>query len=241
MIQLNLLPDVKKEFLKAQSSRNRVTFFAIVAVVGAAGLTVAMAAFVYGVQNAQLYFLNQSIVNRTAELQNIPDIDKYLTVQNQLEKLSELHANKNMYSRMLDFVKVLNPTAPHRVQLGSLEINDEQKKITFSGTTDTFESFNTFKDTLENAELTYKDGLNPEGEALKEPLFSNISVENSGLARVGNKQRVSFVVNVTFSENTFLNRYTGVSVKVPEIETTGSARQAPQPLFSDEPVQEDNE
>jgi Tfp pilus assembly protein PilN len=241
MIELNLLPDVKKEFLKAQSARNRVTFFAIMAVIGAAGLTVAMAAFVYGVQNAQIYFLNQSIQNRSAELQSIEDIDKYLTVQNQLDQIGALHSGKNMYSRLMDFVKVLNPTAPHEVQLGSLEINDEQKMITFSGTTRTFESFNIFKDTLENAEIAYSDFIDPEAPPVTEKLFSNVVVENSGLARVGNQQRVSFVVNVTFNEKTFLNQYRDVSIRVPNIETTGSTRQAPQPLFSESAATEEDD
>jgi Tfp pilus assembly protein PilN len=240
MIELNLLPDVKKEFLRAQKTRNRVTFFSIVAVIGAAGLTVAMAAFVYGVQNAQVYFLGQSIENRSVELENIPDIDKYLTVQNQLQRLDELHSTKNMYSRLLDLVKVLNPTAPNEVQLGSLELNDEAKQISLSGTTNTFESFNIFKDTLENAQLVYKDPF-AENQNASEPLFNSVAVENSGLTRVGNKQKVSFVVSVTYNEKAFLNQYADVSVTVPNIETTGSARQAPRPLFSEEAIPEENE
>jgi hypothetical protein len=152
-----------------------------------------------------------------------------------------LHSGKNMYSRLMDFVKVLNPTAPHEVQLGSLDINDEQKQIVFSGTTRSFESFNIFKDTLENAEIAYSDFIDPEAPPVTEKLFSNVIVENSGLARVGNQQRVSFVLNVTFNEKTFLNQYKDVSIRVPNIETTGSTRQAPRPLFSENAAPEEND
>ncbi|PLS80873.1 hypothetical protein CYG49_03865 [Candidatus Saccharibacteria bacterium] len=230
MIELNLLPDVKKEFLRAQRTRNTVITGSILAIMVAVGLTVLFAVYVYGVQAAQTALLTRDIKNRASELEKKEELGKYLTIQNQLVHIDKLHEDKTVYSRLIDFLSVLNPSEPNSIQLSNLQVTTDEKSATFTGTGRSFENFNVFKDTLVNAEVVYK-AAGDEGTQT-EKLFDSVVVESSSLGRVRDATAVTFVVRVTFNEKAFLGGAQDVTVKVPTIETTQSVRQSPAALFN---------
>ncbi len=230
MIELNLLPDVKKEFIRAQRSHNAVITASILAIMISVGATIAFALFVYGGQAFRISQLTGNIKEKETQLKAVEDLDKYLTVQNQLSQIEGLHDQKLIYSRLVDFLGVLNPSAPHNISLNRLNVQSEEGTIVFEGSTASFESFSVFKDTLQNAELTYtaKDATEP----TKERLFSEVVVTSSGLGKNQSESRVSFSVTATYSENVFSPSSKDIAVTIPQIETTNSVRQSPQPLFN---------
>lgn len=224
MIQLNLLPDVKKEFLRAQHARRRTITLAILATIIAAAVTVIFAFYVYGVQSVILFTQTEDIKKKSAELSNIKDIDKYLAIQNQLANLSELHDNKVNMSRLLTFLPSLNPAPPKNVKLTNLEVSTVDKTITFRGTVADYAALTTFKDTLVNGNFTYGTGE----DQTTSKLFSNVIIDSATLeAGAG----VKFNVLATYDPAAFLQKNTNVTVKVPNIETTPSVIGTPQPLF----------
>src|SRR5436853_549214 len=99
MIQLNLLPEVKLEYIKAQRSRHLVLTTSLI--ISAAAI--ALLLLLFGIDFAQKKHLNdlsKDIKNESLALQQKPDITKILTVQNQLESLTALHANKPAAPRL---------------------------------------------------------------------------------------------------------------------------------------------
>ena len=227
MIQLNLLPDLKKAFLHAQRARNRVIGFAILGCVIAVGATALAAFYVYAVQTVQINLVNGDIKKKTSDLQNTKDIDKYLTIQNQLAALPDLHGKKNVYSRFFGFLPVLNPGAPNNVTLTNFEVGDTDTLITFIGKAPTFESLNVFKDTLAHATVTYQ--LSGSSDKTTENLLSDVTVESSGLGQDGANKVVSFTIKAHYNQAALKVGSTSVAVSVPNIQT--SANQTPSVVF----------
>lgn len=234
MIELNLLPDVKKEFIRAQRTRNKIITISFFAMIAAGGLVFAFAFYVYAVQSVHTLVLDDQIKKKSAELKKVNELEKYLTIQNQLEQLGDLHDKKNTYSRLMDFLVNLNPSDPNGIQFTSVDVVGEETAITLKGTTATFESFNVFKDTLENAELTfYETEAERTPENLKvEKLFNGVFIESSSLAREQGNLVVSFTIRTEYNEKAFDPKLEDVSVKVPSIETTPSVQQSPRPVFN---------
>lgn len=232
-IQLNLLPDVKKEYLKAQKSKALVMSASVLVTLCAIGLSVLLFLYVTFGQQIQIGLIDNDIKSKTTELNNIQDIDKYLTIQNQLKALPELHDQKGIYSRLFNFLAIMNPSPPNNVKLSVLQLSAADQSLVLTGTTASFESLNVFVDTLNNAEVTYKE---PGAENAKtDKIFDSIVVQSSALARVNNATNVSFTILAKYKLAAFDARNTDVNAKVPNIQTTPSITGSPasQQLFQE--------
>ncbi|HET6622846.1 MAG TPA: hypothetical protein VFG56_02845 [Candidatus Saccharimonadales bacterium] len=237
MITLNLLPDVKKEFLKAQRAKATWTSVSILVTIAAIGLTVLVAGWVYGAQNVHKSVLTNSIKENEQKLKD-KKIDKYLTIQNQLATISDLHNQKNDFSRLFGFLPNLNPAVPDSIGLSSLTIDTEDETIDFQGDAPNYEALTTFKDTLLNAKVTYREpGSDKPIEAV--PLFSNVVVINSALIdnSKGSGTVVSFEIKVNYETAAFVYANKDVQVEVPNKDTTNSTINAP--VFSGEQAKPD--
>lgn len=234
MIQLNLLPDLKKEFINAQKSKSLVISVSIVITMAAVGLSALLFVYVTFLQQVQISLATDDINKKTQDLKAIQDVDKYLTIQNQLSSLPDLHAEKGSYSRLFDFLGVLNPSAPNNVTLNNLQVLQLDKSVVFSGVTANFETLNVFVDTLKNAQVSYK--VDGEGEEITEKMFDQVLVQSSDLARVNNNVVVAFVVRTVYRDPVFDTRNKNMTARVPNITTTQSVTQSPQgqQLFNDQ-------
>lgn len=227
MIQLNLLPDLKKEFIKAQKNKSFVVSLSIVTTVVALGLSILMFLYVNVIQNVQINLATDEIKKKSQDLNNTPDLGKYLTIQNQLAALPKLHEEKGIQSRLLGFLNVLNPSPPNNINLLSLQISALDKTMLFVGTSANFEALNIFVDTLKNADVTY---ILPGDPAFRtEKMFNPVLIQSSGLSKVNDKALVSFTVIATYVDAVVGANSDGITVKVPKITTTGSVTRSPKP------------
>lgn len=233
MIQLNLLPDVKKEYLKSQKTKALVISSSIIVTLGAVGLSILLFLYVTLVQQLQISIITGDIKKKGDELNSIQDISKYLTVQNQLQALPELHDQKGIYSRLFSFLPVMNPSPPNNVKLSVLNATTEDKSLLFTGTTATFESLNVFVETLNNVQAKYKAAGSD--QQTTEKIFDSVTVQSSSLARVNNVSTVSFTIRAAYKETVFDARNTAVSVSVPNIQATSSLNESPKPQLFDQP------
>lgn len=229
MISINLLPDVKKEFLKAQKMRNTVISLSILSMFVAGGLTVFLALFVYFGQRVAIGFVNDDIDKKQATLEAKTEITKYLTIQNQLTSLRVLHnaTYKILYSRLLEYLPQLNPAAPNSVQLGSVKVVKEGTEINLQGTTRDFQALDTFKNTLERAKLTYADGEDTKEVAL----FSDITLKTASLMQADGGASVSFEFVLTYNEDIFSPDVTNFQLVVPKLVISDAQNNAPSELF----------
>ena len=87
MIEINLIPDVKQELLRAQAQRNIVISASIVLAIAAGAVVVLVALYVFGGQKLLMDNANKKIDKEYATLSSVEDLDRLLTIQNQLKKV----------------------------------------------------------------------------------------------------------------------------------------------------------
>lgn len=229
MIGLNLLPDVKKEFIKAQRTRNTVISISIVSMFIAGGLTVFLALFVYVGQSTAINAVKGDIDKKQATLENKTEITKYLTIQNQLASLKVLEGKEYriLYSRLFDYLLQLNPAAPNSVQLGSLKVLTDGDSIDVQGTTSDFHALDTFKNTLEKSTLSYGSGV----DSKQVPLFSKVNLKTASLTQSNSRAFVAFEFELTYSPEVFSPEITQFQLTVPKLTISDSQTNAPSELF----------
>lgn len=233
MIQLNLLPDIKKEYLNAQKTRALVMSTSVIVTLVAVGLSVLLFVYVNFLQQLQITLATDDIKQKQQQLNGVQDLSKYLTIQNQLSALPELHDGKGTYSRLLSFLPVLNPNAPNNVLLSQLQVATTDKIVAFTGSTASFESLNVFVDTLSNAEVAYKD---PDGQGQKSKIFESVFVQSSAIDKSKGAAKVTFTVRATYVDAVFDTKNTAMTASVPNIKTSQSVTESPK-LFDSKETQ----
>lgn len=214
MIEINLIPDVKRELLQAQRMRATVISVSIIASIAAAGVVVALLLYIFGVQNVRGLILDDQIDEKGAKLAQVEDLSKMLTIQNQLSKISSLNDQKNMTSRMFDVLSAIIPPAPNEVRVSQISIDSELKTIRIEGQTRGYDSMEVFKKTLESAIFTYTQGDDPSAEPMTTPIASEISVSDTSFGETSDGQKVlRFTVSFVYADDLFSPTISGIVYK----------------------------
>src|SRR5690554_4656394 len=98
MIQINLIPDVKQELIKAQKARATVVTMAILIGIAALAVVVILAVYVFVVQTARGAISDGEIDRLSSQLADVEDLGKTLTIQNQLALINDLNNDKHISS-----------------------------------------------------------------------------------------------------------------------------------------------
>lgn len=228
MISLNLLPDIKKEYLKTQRLKRLFVMGSFIISAGFVALAILLAIFVFGVQRLQLSTVQSDIDSSLDQLQSVEDLDKIVTIQKQLGSLPELHEEKPSVDRLFNYLSML---VPNDVRLTEIElIFDDELRGELNGIAATPKAVNVFVDTIKNAELTYEGAESP----IKP--FTSVVLEDS----IVDDGEVSYQINIRFDETLFDNTLTDVELSVPNITTTSSVTERPA-LFDGENEESDDE
>ena len=103
MVEINLLPDVKRDLLKAQRLRNIVTFASII--IGAAMLGGVILLFlVTQVQQIFMGLKKDEISSKFSDMQKIQDGETAATLRNQLNAIQKIREASPNVSRLLSTV-----------------------------------------------------------------------------------------------------------------------------------------
>lgn len=145
MIQFNLLPDIKIQYLRANRQKHIVMLISVIVIAISLAALGLLLGVVYGVQKKTVADLNNDIKSSSSELQNTPDLTKILTVQNQLKALEGLHNDKPVTTRMFDY---LDQAVPASVSNSRTLTDFVGHTINLSGTADSLNTVNVFIDRL---------------------------------------------------------------------------------------------
>ena len=158
MIEINLLPNVKRELLKTRAMRNRVISISFL-VGGASIAAVVVLALILGSQIAAEAVQSGVIKDRNDKLMAVEDLNKVVTIQHQLTKINEQHSGKKINSRIFDVVTAVNPVAPNNVSFSDIKVNPESKTITLEGSAiNGYSALETLKKTILNTKVQTTDG-----------------------------------------------------------------------------------
>lgn len=218
VVQFNLLPDVKLEYNRAQHQKRVVYGLSALACLIVLAIFIISFFSVDVLQKKLLSDANGQITSYSNKLKSIPDIEKILTIQNQLGTLPGLHQNKHVVSRLFNYLPEITPA---KINLGKLTLDTSANTIEFDGTADTVETVNKFVDTIKFT--TYQTGQNSNNT----PAFTNVVL--SQIDR--NDQEASYTIEANFDPALFSASQT-VKLIVPQETTTRSVLNAPAPLFN---------
>ncbi len=158
MIEINLLPNVKRELLKTRAMRNRVISISFL-VGGASIVAVVVLALILGSQIAAEAVQNGVVKDRNDKLMAVEDLNKVVTIQHQLTKINEQHSGKKINSRIFDVVTAVNPVAPNNVSFSDIKVNPGSKTITLEGSAvNGYSALETLKKTILNTKVQTTDG-----------------------------------------------------------------------------------
>lgn len=231
MIEINLLPNVKRELLKTRAMRNRVISISFL-VGGASIATVVVLALIFGSQIAAEAVQSGVIKDRNDKLMAVEDLNKVVTIQHQLTKINEQHSGKKINSRIFDVVTAVNPVAPNNVSFSDVKVNPESKTITLEGSAvNGYSALETLKKTILNTKVQTTDGdKSSEVSLTKEIKDGDTSFgENSE-----GKKVLQFSFSFEYAEELLAPANNGtVSVLTPtgKVDVTDSRQGIPDSLF----------
>lgn len=231
MIEINLLPNVKRELLKTRAMRNRVISISFL-VGGASIAAVVVLALILGSQIAAEAVQNGVIKDRNDKLMAVEDLNKVVTIQHQLTKINEQHSGKKINSRVFDVVTAVNPVAPNNVSFSDIKVNPESKTITLEGSAaNGYSALETLKKTILNTKVQTTDGdKSSEVSLTKEIKDGDTSFgENSE-----GKKVLQFSFSFEYAEELLASANNGtVSVLTPtgKVDVTDSRQGIPDSLF----------
>lgn len=250
MISLNLLPDVKKDLLRVRRERNLVVSISVV-VVGASIGVLLLLSGTLGVLIGAKALMENSIKNdeqTIKQAQKKKQLDKYITIQNQLKQIGKLKSDQQVYSRLMDYLTQLNPAAPNNVQISSAKIeapagssSDTSSSssssasadgitMTIEGKTTNFSALDVYKNTLSKAQLSYEveeedtssdseSSANSDGTYSKETSSDSDSSDSDSQSK---KKKKSATKKKAMKENLV----TAVNVKDSSLSAGGSQNEA---------------
>lgn len=217
MIQFNLLPSVKLEYVRAR--RNKRVTLLVAALAAGATLAILVILFV-GVQIIQKKYssdLSADIKTESSKLENIPDLNKILTIQNQLASLPALHDQKYVASRLLGYAKQVTPA---KASIAKMNVDFSAQTIDITGSADTISTVNKFVDTLKFT--TYKTEAGKEGSAFSSVVLTAFGKDDKG---------ASYQITFKYEPTIFANESPVVLTVPPGKITTRSETEKPEALF----------
>lgn len=222
MIQFNLLPDVKQEFIKVRRTKRNAIVVAAIVTATALTILIILVLVVDVAQKKHLSDLNADIKKYSAQLQSTPDLNKILTVQNQLNSLTALHSQKPVASRLPDYLAKITPA---QVSVTKLHIDFTANSIDITGEADSLSTVNKYVDTLKFTTFT------TDTDTKAKPAFSDVVL--SSFSR-GDKS-TNYNLTLKFDPAIF-NDQNVIALTVPKIITTRSETEKPSDLFQTTPT-----
>lgn len=194
-VQFNLLPEFKLRELKDQQTSRQITTIAILVSAATLALFVILFVGVNLLQKSQLSGVDKDVQTANARLKEIEQLDRILTVQNQLTTLSDLHAKKHISSRLFSY---LTQVTPPNAQVSGLSLDLLENNLQIDGTADSQTMVNSFIDTLKFT--TY--GVGSQGNS---PAFNSVTLSSFSISLTS----VTFTLEMKFDPQLFSNGVPG--------------------------------
>ena len=218
MIQFNLLPDIKQQYMKAQRQKHMVVFISTLAMIAAVAVFVVLLLVTQVWQKKSISDLNGDIKKYSNELSGTDDFNKILTVQNQLKALPALHDQKAVASRLSGYMTQLTPA---KANVSKLDVDFAQNTISISGSADSLATVNTYVDTLKFTTYSAEGDNSKKGNAFSAVVLSAFG-KNSGAT--------TYTITANFDPIIFSSAQE-VTLTVPQITSSRSATEQPTDLF----------
>jgi Tfp pilus assembly protein PilN len=221
MIQFNLLPDVKKEYIKAKRTKHLIISISSLVSVSVLVVLFLLFSFVQFAQKKSISDLTKDIETEVATVKSVEGVDEILTIQNQLNALPALNEERPEVSRIFNHLKAVTPVG---VSISSIDLDVTNSTIELVGTANTLALINTYADTLKFATYTVRDIDDEENKTLIDDGSKPFDQVVTDLNR--NTDRASYTITLNYDPILFDNKKI-VTIIVPNTVTTRSVTSQP--------------
>ena len=229
MIQFNLLPDVKLNYVKTKRLKHTIILISIIVSGVSLAILILLFTLVDVVQKNNLASLNTKINNGVSTVQATPHLNDILTLQSQLEQINTLHKNEVVANRLIGIVGQITPVNANINQVsvsfvattGSKSIPNQ---ITLTGTAPDLQTLSEFVDIMKLC--TYQTSTNSTPKlAFTDVTTGNISYSPTGTTSVS--------ITATFDPILFAQpTTTNITFNIPSDSITHSTAVESQDLFA---------
>ena len=217
MIQLNLLPEVKLNYIRTERLKKLVISISLIATAAALVIFLLLVLTVDVWQKKTISDLSSDIKTSSKKLEGTPNLNKILTIQSQLNSLDSLHADKPVASRLTDF---LSQVTPNTATISDLKVDFSENTLSIAGNAPSLDIVNAFVDGLKFT--TYTTTANKDSQKA----FSNVVLAQF----TRDATNASYTITLSFSQDIF-DGANDVTLAVPNQITTRSVIEQPNALF----------
>ena len=133
MFEINLVPDVKAEMIKAQKTRNVVFFVAATVSAIAIGLVVLLFSIKLG-QDLKISGQDSQLKQMSSKIKEYDGLESLLTVQKQLSDLEKISDNKTLLSRVFTVLySMVIANSDDEVRISSISADFATSDLSFDG------------------------------------------------------------------------------------------------------------
>lgn len=197
MVQINLLPDVKREYLKSQQVKHLFIMVAIVISIIAVSVLTLLYLYVQIAQPRHQKNIQSDIDKSITELKNKDNAVKIVTVQGVLEQIPGLEDKEMVTSRLFEY---LNYFTPKTVSYSAVRLDFATGTLDITGQTSSLEETNVLANNLKSAKFTYTE--NNASQSLQP--FSGVIFTSLGKSpQAVSGKTVSFQINFKIDPTLF--------------------------------------
>ena len=201
MIEVNLVPDVKQELIKAKQTRNLVISIAIIVGAVTVGIVALLGVYAYVVQPVRSSTVDNDIKSKSKELTDKPNINNMLTIQNQLTTINKLHDNKNITSRLFEILVAINPAQPNQASFSTVKLATDTKTIKLEGQTSGYDALEVLKKTITGTTFSYSDSS---GKSSTDQLSETVTSSDTSFGEDATGKRVlRFTLSFEYNDALF--------------------------------------
>lgn len=214
MIQFNLLPDVKIAYIKAERQKRLIVSISTIVIIAAVAILILLFIFVNVAQKKNMNDLTKDIKSQSNKLMATDNLDKILTVQNQLGALETLHSGKVMANQTFQYIQQVTPA---QVSVTQLDVDYTANTMSITGKAESLAAVNTYADSLKFT--TYK---NEEDSADNKRAFSNVVLSSFGRNDTSN----TYTITLNYDPVIF-TQGSKITLQVPQMNTSRSSVERP--------------
>lgn len=224
MIQFNLLPEVKREYVRTERNKRFILLSTAVASSLSVLILVVLFVTISVLQKSHSNRLTARISEESNKLTGNTDLNKILTIQNQLASLPALYDQRPAAIRLVPYLKQVTPAD---TTISSVSIDFEAGTLTLGGNAKSLTSLNTFVDTLKFT--TFQTTTTKDIKAFSEVVLGSYSKSTDS---------TSYQLNMKFDKTLFIATQ-DVKLIIPESKiTTRSETEKPDAIFDENKTEE---
>ncbi len=224
MIQFNLLPDVKLDFVKTKRLKHTITIVA--SLVAGVSLVIFVLLFlsVNVVQKARINNLNSQITSLTSDLKKTPDLNTVLEVQDAVNALPTLNSTKPVTTRLSSYISQITPV---KASISHLNVSFVTNTIIITGKADSLATVNQYVDTIKQTAYTTSD-KSPSKNVFSAAVLTTFSYTSA--------TKADYTITATFDPAIFAQANDNIKFIVPLTTTTHTTATTNSALFQAAPT-----